>query len=271
MTGTNNLHNDITNYTIVHGRTGIGLYNSYLTNNVITINPDVFVYTIVDKHSAGNAFITNSKISNNSIHIIKIETYEKWESKIKESIIYIKDNFDKLPTFILYVDAFDVSILNSIDNPKEMLDFYNCRILFNGEANYTHTGFPDPILGYFNKLYYDEAEKYGVLNQSKFGAPLQKSLNAGVFLGYKEDVLRILEETYEYMMDDFNKGFPYGCKDDQCLLRYMHNKHYDIISVDVFNKYFMHCTPLSSGEDENDCHHYQFFNRYKPLYKNGKH
>ena len=70
----NNLHSDITNYTVVHGRAGIELYNSYLVNNIITINPDVFVYTIVDKYSAGNAFITNSKISNNSIHIIEIET-----------------------------------------------------------------------------------------------------------------------------------------------------------------------------------------------------
>lgn len=42
----------------------------------------------------------------------------------------------------------------------------------------------------------------------------------------------------------------------------MNNLHNDIV------KYFLHCTPLSSNEDENDNHHYQFFNRYKPLYKN---
>jgi len=265
----NNLHNDITNYKIVHGRHGIGLYESYMQNTPITISKDVFIYTIIDKFSSNNTFVSKSNISKGNIHVIEIDQYIKWESKIKESITYIKNNFDKLPTFVLYVDAFDVGILNSIDNPKEMLDFYNCRILFNGEANYTHTGFPEPSPSYFHKLYYEELEKYCILNKTKFGAPLQKGLNAGVFLGYKEDILDILEETYEYMMDDFNKGFPYGCKDDQCLLRYMHNKHYDRISVDVFNKYFLHCTQLSSNEDENDNHHYQFFDRYKPLYKNG--
>jgi hypothetical protein len=263
----NNLHNDIINYKIVHGRAGIKLYYSYLLESKITINPDIFAYTIIDKPSSDNSFVSRANISNNNIHIIEIDQYVKWESKIKESITYIKNNFDKLPTFVLYVDAFDVSILNNIDNPKEMLEFYDCRMLFNGEANYTHTGFPEPSFKYFDKLYYDEAEKYGNLNREKFGAPLQKGLNAGVFLGYKEDVLSILEETYNYMMDDFNKGFPYGCKDDQCLLRFMHNKHYNIISVDVFNKYFLHCTPLSSSEDKEDSHHYQFFDRYKSLYK----
>ena len=267
MIGMNNLHNDILNYTIVHGRNGIPIYEKYLKNN-ITINPDIFVYTIIDKHSNDIVFVNRSNILNNNFHIIEIETYEKWESKIKESLTYIKNNFDKLPTFILYVDAFDVAILNNIDNPKEMLEYYDCRILFNGEANYSHTGFPDPTIGYFNKLYYEEADKYAQLNNNKYGAPLRKGLNAGVFLGYKQDVLNILEETYEYMMDDFNKGFPYGCKDDQCLLRYMQNKHYNIIGVDIFNKYFLHCTQLSTTDDINDNHHYQFFDKYKPLYKN---
>jgi hypothetical protein len=259
---------DILNYKIIHGRYCIQYCLDYIKSNNIKIDPNILIYTIIDKNSKNQLMLNKINITNNSIKIIEISKYIKWESKIKESIVYIKNNYNDIPEFILYIDGFDVMILNDIVDPKSILEYYNCKILFNGEANDLHTGFPEPTHNYFDKLYYDEAKKYVELNTSKYNAPLHKRLNAGVFLGYKYNVLEMLEETYEYMMDDFNKGFPYGCKDDQCLLRYIHNKHYDIISVDVFNKYFIHCTHLSNSIDVQDNHHYQFFDRYKQLYKN---
>ena len=259
---------DILDYTIIHGRHCIKYCLDYVASKEIKIDPNIFVYTITDRDTKGQLLTNKLNISNNSINIIEIERYIKWESKIIESIKYIKNNYNNLPEFILYIDGFDVIIANDIDDPKGMLDYYNSKMLFNGESNYTHTGFPDPTPNYFDPLYYGEREKYIKLNQNKYNFPLQKGLNAGVFLGYKDHVLRILEETYEYMMDDVNKGFPYGCKDDQCLLKYMLNKYYDTISVDVFNKYFFHCTQLSDSVNIDDSHHYQFFNRYKSLYKN---
>ena len=33
------------------------------------------------------------------------------------------------------------------------------------------------------------------------------------------------------LKDNPNKGFPYGCQDDQCVLRYLNNKYFKKVSI----------------------------------------
>ena len=125
------------------------------------------------------------------------------------------------------------------------MDYYGCKVLFNAEPQFHHTGVPDPIPNYFDPLYYEHKDKYIELNKERYGSAFQICLNAGVFLGEKEYLLSLLKEAYDLMADDVNKGFPYGCPDDQCLLRYLNNKYYGDIAVDVFNKFaFWGCSQL---------------------------
>ena len=261
----NDFKKEVLNYNVVHGRTAIQYFKD--RDITVSIDPSIYIYTIVDKMSTEISTLDMVKINNNKINYVLVDQYIKWETKIAESIKHIKENYDSLPEYILYVDGFDVMFGKDITNPKEMLDFYDCKILFNGEHNFGHTGFEPPYEGYFSKLYEHEFNLCQQLNQKKYGVNAQKSLNAGVFLGEKKAVLELLEETYEYMMQDSQKGFPYGCKDDQCLLKYMHNKHFDTISVDFFNRYFLFCNRLTFLEDTEEIHHFQFYNRFKHLYK----
>lgn len=265
----NSFNKDIFDYKIVHGRHAFQFLLPDIKEKVVSIHQDIHPYTVLDLKADFMSVFQNTRIENNKINVVYVDEYIKWETKIKSSIDHIKSNYNSIPKYVLYIDAFDVLITNNIDNPEEMLNFYDCKVLFNGEANFSHTGFPDPVPEYFNKLYYEERQNYHTLNNQKYGHPLDKGLNAGVFLGEKEFVLSLLEETYDLMMDNYNKGYPYGCKDDQCLLRYMQNKYYKDVAVDVFNKYFFHCTYLSNSDFLDDAHHYKYFDRFKHLYKNG--
>ena len=64
-----------------------------------------------------------------------------------------------------------------------------------------------------------------------------------------------------HMEDDFNKGFPYGCLDDQCMFRWAQNKYFDKISVDVYNKWFLFAYPKCLEVNEDDWEHFTFFKR----------
>ena len=110
-------------------------------------------------------------------------------------------------------------------------------MLFNAEPDFWHDGFPEPMLGYFNTYMDKEKRKCIELNKEKYGASFNFALNAGVFLGEKKFMLDILTKTLEFMNDDYKKGFPYGCHDDQSLLRYIHNNHFDDICADIFNEF----------------------------------
>lgn len=240
----------------------------YFDNRVIKLSSNMVALQVNDDYGNGISKINKIKFENpNQVVSITVPVYEKWLSKPRELLRYIKENYSKLPEYILYTDGSDVAILNDIDNPKEMLDYYQCDVLFNCEPNYMHTGFGLPSHGYYNPLYEKEIYVYEDLNEQKYGIKHKRSINAGVFLGKKDYVISMLEDAMRYMEDDHNKGFPYGCLDDQCMFRWLQNQYFDKISVDVYNNYFLFAYPKSIESDENDWEHFQFFKKnYEHMY-----
>jgi hypothetical protein len=264
------LPKDLFNLKIIHhGATVHTVFaGGYFENRTIKLSKDLVALQVNDEYSDGVSKINKIKFENpEQIVSIVIPTYEKWLSKPRELLKYIRENYNQLPEYILYTDATDVAILNDIDNPKEILDFYNCDVLFNCEPNYMHTGFGFPTHGFYDKLYIDEIPIYENLNEEKYGVKHRRSINGGVFLGKKDFVIFMLEESLKYMEDDFNKGFPYGCLDDQCMFRWLQNRYFDKIAVDTFSNFFLFAYPRCLEVEENDWEHFQFFkNNYEKIY-----
>jgi len=266
-------YKDLLQFPIIHGRF---ICNEVLTNVAIkekqvTISSDIQILTVCNQSSLGQSVIDQVNFANTKVHTIVIDEFVKWISKIQSLKEYIEANYDNLPKYILYLDAFDCLILQDIIHPQEYLDFYNCKMLFNVEGNFTHTGFPEPTSRYFEPLYNIEAQRYSKLNEKKYGVAHQCGLNAGVFLGEKEFTLKILTEALNYMLDDCNKGFPFGCLDDQCLLRFIHNEHYGDISVDLFNKLSFWGSSLTFEDfSSENVFGIGYTQKYLKQYSNGK-
>ena len=243
---------------ILHGR-GVVSEVIYVINKgelpKVKVSNDIKLLTVIDKGAIHNASLSKSNIINNEIEFIVIDKYIKWISKIEEMYKYISKNYDTLPKYILYLDGTDTLIINDIDNPKEILDYYSCKVLFNSEPDFWHTGTqaPKDFPKYYEKLQYEIKSKYVEKNKIKYGLDkyYHQSLNAGVFLGEKEYVFKLLEECLELMNDDYRKGYPYGDTDDQLLLRYFHNKYFEDISIDLFHKTMFWGTSESFKDKEN--------------------
>jgi hypothetical protein len=245
--------------------------NGYFQNRTIKISPDLVIIQVNDENVKHSSLVNKVPFENPSSSIeIVIPTYEKWLSKPAELIKYIEEHYEELPEYILYVDGSDVVIINDILDPKSMLDFYKCEVLFNCEPNFTHTGFGLPSHDFYSPLYEIHKDKYAQLSFEKYGIEGEKGLNAGVFLGRKKYMLEMLKEAYEYMIDDPNKGFPYGSLDDQCILRYLQILHFDKISCDVFNNYFLFAFPKCMEVDEDNWEHFEYYKKFIHIYKNKK-
>jgi hypothetical protein len=253
---------------IHHGALANTIFASgYLNDKTINLSKDLVLLQVNDNNALGSCRIFKTKFTNpNQLINISVPVYEKWLTKPRELVKYIKENYKKLPNYILYTDGTDTVILNDITSPKEILDFYECDVIFNCEPNYSHTGFGLPSHGYYSSLY-ENTDVYLKLNEKKYGRGHLRSLNAGVFLGKKDYVIEMLDEALLYMEDDYNKGFPYGCLDDQCMFRHLQNIHFDKIAVDVFNNYFLFAYPTCMTVDEDNWEHFQYYkNNYEQLY-----
>lgn len=266
------LHNQLLTSTVVHGRAVCSslLYDNPNPLPKVSISNEVHIITIVDRYGEGSMCVNKSNLDDGRVNIIILEEYNKWISKIEGLRDYIKTNYDNLPDYILYLDAFDTLILKDIKNPQEYLNYYNCKVLFNSEPSFHHTGFPQPdgaSTTYYDKLYYEGKSKYVELNKNKYGLPFDNGLNAGVFLGEKAYILNLLEECYSIMKDSYDKGFPYGCQDDQCTLRFLHNQYFDNISVDLFNKFFFWGCPQTFTQPDS-IYGINYFKKYNYEYSN---
>lgn len=266
------LHNELSKFSVIHGRAICShmIYDNPNPLPEVSISDDVHIVTVVDKSGLSSESINKINFKKGKINYILIDEYKKWISKIEELKNYIESNYDILPKYILYLDAFDTLILKDIINPQEYLDYYKCKVLFNAEPAYHHTGFPGPDgagNNYYDTLYYEGRDKYKQLNNDKYGNPLDNSLNAGVFIGEKDYILSMLKEAYDIMKDDYNKGFPYGCQDDQCVLRYLNNKHFGDISSDIFSLFaFWGCIELFKQPDS--IYGIDYFKKYKHEHDN---
>lgn len=243
-----------------NGASGLFVDSPYFHDKTIKLSSDIVVIQVNDDNGHCFSKINMIPFENpeQSVEIL-IPFYNKWISKVENIINYIEKNYNQIPKYILYVDGTDVVIINDILNPQEMLDFYDCDLLFNVEPNYMHTGFDKPNIGYYEPLYTVESEIYRKLNLKKYGVAHDRSLNAGIFLGKKDSVLSVLKDALYYMTDDYTKGFPYGCLDDQCMLRYLQNKRFNEISCDVYNKYFLFAYPKSIEVPEDNWEHFEYF------------
>jgi hypothetical protein len=253
---------ELFNFNIIHGRQLCGdIINQYLENVVktkIKIDKNLFICTVIDKNSFKGSCLHKIQFDNEyQIHFIIVDKYTKWITKVLELYDFIRNNYDKLPKYILYLDGMDTLILKDIVNPSEYLDFYDCKILFNIENQYAGTGYEGPYPMYLNDFYNDDYNYFLKRNNEKYKNELPYGLNAGVFLGEKKYVLDILEEAFYYMIGDINNGFPNGCTDDQYVFRYLHNRHYDIISADVFHKFSFWGGRMSYTDE-----------KFKPYYNN---
>lgn len=267
-----NLYNELLEFPVLHGRAICAhmLYDNPNPLPEVAISDDLHILTVVDVLGSHSESINKINFKKGKINYIIINEYKKWISKIKELKNYIESNYNDLPKYILYLDAFDTLILKDILNPQEYLDYYKCKVLFNSEPAYHHTGFPGPEgtgNDYYDSLYLTEKDNYISLNNSKYGYPFDNSLNAGVFIGEKDYILSLLKETYDIMKDDPSKGFPYGCQDDQCVLRYLNNKHYNNISTDVFNMFSFWGCP-ETFKQPNSIYSINYFKKYKHEYDN---
>jgi len=116
---------------ILHGR-GVVSEVLYVINkgelSKVKVSNDIKILTVIDKGAIHNASLSKSNIINNEVEFIVIDKYIKWISKIEEMHKYISKHYDTLPKYILYLDGTDTLIINDIDNPKEILDYYNCKV-----------------------------------------------------------------------------------------------------------------------------------------------
>lgn len=243
---------------ILHGRGVVGevlhiIYKGKLPE--VKVSSDIKLVTVVDVSANYNATLKKSNIMDNEIEFIVIDRYVKWISKIKELYNYIIINYEILPNYILYLDASDTLIINDIQNPKEMLEYYDCKVLFNSEPDFWHTGTQSPkdFPKYYDKLQTEIKYEYSQKNKLKYDLDNNhfQSLNAGVFLGEKDFLMGLLKEVLDFMNDDYKKGYPYGDTDDQLLLRYFHNKYFEDISIDLFHKYMFWGSYDSFKDTEN--------------------
>lgn len=257
---------------ILHGRVicneVINHFNGKLPE--ITISENIEIVTVIDKSSISNASLKKVNIKNSEVKFLMVDKYIKWTSKIEETLNYLKNNYNTLPEYVMYLDGSDTLIINDIINPKKILEYYNCKVLFNSEPDYWHTGAssPNDIKNYYDILYMGIKDEYLKKNREKyeFNYYNRSSLNAGVFLGEKDYVIKLLSETLDIMKDDYNKGFPYGCMDDQCVLKFLHNKYFDDISIDLFHTTMLWGT-RDTLTDKEDYFKVNYLRKFKEKYE----
>lgn len=233
-------YQDLFRYKVIHGHSICGpvLDNVNIIEREIFIEDNIKIVTVVDISNYKSCITQHINLVNSKIHYLVVDKYVCWISKVKSLLEYITDNYKQLPKYILYLDCFDCLILNDIKNIENILQFYDCKVLFNYEAEYNHTGADMPNINYYDKLYSTYQSLYGQLNFNKYGVKHTSGLNAGAFIGEKKYIKKILEIALKYMLSATKKEFPYGCMDDQLVLRYVHNNHFDIMSIDYYNLFF---------------------------------
>ncbi len=255
---------------ILHGYSSTEhiLQTDFFKDKTIKLSDNLVVFEVNDTFPSNKSKLKKTPFSNKEQIIDLIEDpFTKWITKPRCLLNYLKKHYNELPEYYLYLDSNDTLVIDDILDPKSLLEYYQADMLFNCEPNFTSTGFIFPSAEFYNPFFGHEPLKYEELNFKKYKVRHQRSLNAGVFLAKKEQSIPLLEEACYYMQEDSKRGFPYGCMDDQYMFRYLQNKHFDKISVDVFNHYFLFAYPLTVQTDKNNREHYHYFkNNYQHLY-----
>ena len=227
---------------LVHGR----FICNYLLKEIktlpeVNVSNNVKILTVIDKRHKSSCVLLKSNLLNSEITVIEVDKYIKFISKVEGLKNFIENNYDELPEYILYMDGFDTLIINNLDDPSNILKEYNCKMLFNATPGYYfHTGVSQKYTDTkkYRELLLDMKDSFLKKNHKKFNLSKDNntSLNAGIFIGEKKFTLEILKEVHEYMLSDHERGFPYGSTCDQMVFKYLNDKYFDDICIDIYKK-----------------------------------
>lgn len=273
-----NLEEEFFNFKVVHGHEGVAFLMTKGFDYIPNISKDIHIVKITDKPYQNPYDDIYEKSNKMNFTRLQLIFFRCFIDKIEPLLNFIKTIDSK---YVMYMDASDTILLSDIDDPKGMLEKYNCKVLFNAED-----GYPEPDHPCKSKEYlqvYAEAnncyasEYYGsrrnrVIDHNKAiflklanSAPFVRCLNAGLFLGEREYLITVLSEALSIMYDDPAKGYPYGETDDQKVWQYLQTKT-DGIGIDYLNHYFlwMHHNKWNYLPT-----HWEHFNYFNKLQKNG--
>jgi hypothetical protein len=273
-----NLEQEIYNFKVVHGRAGVHYLNENNFNYVPTISKDVHVVMITnmpDIVPINKQYVNYPEKLNFTCIVLNTEKFRCGMDLIEPLYDFIKTIDSK---YVLYVDANDTVLMSDIENPQEMLDTYQCKILFNAEDGYS---FPDhPCV---DKTYLEtyanhhNTDAYTYYGQSKETAvqtnvqrlfnklncePYRKSLNSGLFLADREYLIESMTKMLEFMHDDPTKGYPYGELENQKMWQYMQaNCNHGEIEIDYLNLFFLWCHDRKFTFPTDSWEHFNYFNK----------
>jgi hypothetical protein len=273
------IHLELFNFKVMHGHSGIHYLFNKKYEAIPNVSKDIKVVSITNmpyQNYLNKIYIDNPDKIDYECIILNTKKFRCGIDLIIPLYEYIKtiDN-----PYVLYMDASDCAILSEIENPKEILDFYNCKILFNAEDSYS---FPDH--GCVDKSYlkkYAEANQcdenlyYGKIKQltqekncqslrekMKNITPYVKSLNSGLFLGEREYMIQILSDMIDLMNEDPSKGYPYGELENQKLWQYLQSEcKNNEIEIDYLNKYFLWTHDRKFNFPSDHWEHFNYFNK----------
>jgi hypothetical protein len=264
-----NLQDYIDKFYVVHGKAGVNFFNNQKYDYIPNVDKNLHIITATSVFNNFNSDRLTKHPDKLNFTLIKLNNFHCFVDKIKIILDFAKACNEK---YIMWVDYSDTILPADIPNAKDILDFYNCKLLFNAEDGYYMPGHPCIDQSY-KQLYFKKHNKeyhtnYHILvgdyNSEKLrditSLPFKRSLNAGVFLGERDFIIECFEKTYSYMIDDYNKGYPYGEQDDQLILRYMQSKD-DNIQIDYLNKFFLWVHDRKFTFPTDSWEHYDYFNR----------
>jgi hypothetical protein len=165
------------------------------------------------------------------------------------------------------MDATDTIFVDDILNPQEILDTYNCKILFNAEDGFGHPGHQCDRKLWLYPTYYNQTRQ-DIVNKLRArlfaktkAAPYVRSLNAGLYMGERKFIIECLEQILSLMLDDPKKGYPYGESDDQILWQHLAgmNESEDI-QIDYNNLFFFWGGERHLNYDISHWEHFNYFN-----------
>jgi hypothetical protein len=155
--------------------------------------------------------------------------------RLRYHLEFLKSDECSSKKYVLFCDASDVLFL---DSPEfilnSFLNNFSCSLLYNG--------------GYWAAWhYYTESKKSEKTRQfavSNGGV----HLNAGVYIGEKDFIIKVYEDVLSYVTDDVNirremldmekdrpwegLNFPFGSPSDQLILRYLQLDYHPELQVD---------------------------------------
>jgi hypothetical protein len=273
-----NIHKELRNFKVVHGHYAINYFRENKFDYVPKISKDIQIVMITNYpyQNEFNKLYTENKDKINIEYIILNTTnFRCGVDLIVPLYEYIKTINTK---YVLYMDASDTIITSDIEDPKSILDFYNCKILFNAEDGYSfpdHNCVPKDYLELYAKHnnepahYYYENRRNKIMDininnlHSKINcAPYCKSLNSGLFLGERDYMENILSEMIDLMNADPTKGYPYGEIENQKLWQYLQSQcKNNEIEIDYLNRYFLWSHQYKFNFPVDHWEHFNYFNK----------